>query len=37
MKSHFQIIFDLENQLLDGKLNNDKEELINYIIENYQN
>ena len=31
------ILSDLENQLLDGKLNNDKEELINYIIENYQN
>ena len=31
------ILSDLENQLLDGKLNNDKEELTNYITKKYQN
>lgn len=31
------ILSDLENQLLDNKLNNDKQELTNYITNKYQN
>ena len=31
------LLSDLENQILDGKLSNEKEELTNYIINTYKN